>query len=68
MEQRKKNNLTDLLMIHGAVLLFGLAGVISKGITTGSMMITFGRVFFSSITLYILYTLQGYKNLNKAQK
>ena len=54
MEQRKKNNLTDLLMIHGAVLLFGLAGVISKGITTGSMMITFGRVFFSSITLYIL--------------
>ena len=40
MEQRKKNNLTDLLMIHGAVLLFGLAGVISKGITTGSMMIT----------------------------
>ena len=54
MEQRKKNNLSDLLMIHGAVLLFGLAGVISKGITTGSMMITFGRVFFSSITLYIL--------------
>ena len=54
MEQRKKNNLTDLLMIHGAVLLFGLAGVISRGITTGSMMITFGRVFFSSITLYIL--------------
>ena len=46
MEQRKKNNLSDLLMIHGAVLLFGLAGVISKGITTGSMMITFGRVFF----------------------
>lgn len=54
MEQRKKNNLSDLLMIHGAVLLFRLAGVISKGITTGSMMITFGRVFFSSITLYIL--------------
>ena len=47
MEQHKKNNLSDLLMIHGAVLLFGLAGVISKGITTGSMMITFGRVFFS---------------------
>ena len=45
MEQRKKNNLTDLLMIHGAVLPFGLAGVISKGITTGSMMITSGGCF-----------------------
>lgn len=66
MEQRKKNNLSDLLMIHGAVLLFGLAGVISKGITTGSMMITFGRVFF--FVDNALHSVHGHKDLHKAQK
>ena len=66
MGQRKKNNLTDLLMIHGAVLLFGLAGVISKGITH--------RLHDDNLRAGVflvdnaLHSVHGHKDLHKAQK
>lgn len=44
----------SLLMIHIAVLFFGMAGVIGRGLTIPSFAVTFGRVFFSSITLFIV--------------
>lgn len=52
--EKERSSLGDLLRIHCAVFFFGLSGVISRGITADSMTITFGRVFFSSITLYII--------------
>ena len=44
----------SLLMIHIAVLFFGMAGVIGRGLTIPSFAVTFGRGFFSSITLFIV--------------
>ena len=44
----------SLLMIPIAVLFFGMAGVIGRGLTIPSFAVTFGRVFFSSITLFIV--------------
>lgn len=44
----------DLILLHLAVMLFGLAGVISKFISLPAISVTFGRVFFSSIFLWIL--------------
>lgn len=46
-----------LLLLHFAVLFFGMAGVISRGLTLPSFAVTFGRVFFSSITLFIVIKL-----------
>lgn len=47
----------SLLMLHIAVLFFGMAGVIGRGLTVPSFAVTFGRVFFSSITLFIVLKL-----------
>lgn len=44
-----------LLKINIAVLLFGLAGILAKFIDLPALAITFGRVFFSSLTL-LLYS------------
>lgn len=43
----------NLLKIHIAVLLFGLAGVIGKSVTVPAIVVTFARVFFSSLFLLI---------------
>ena len=34
-------------LLHLAVMLFGLAGVIGKFVTLPAILITFGRVFFN---------------------
>jgi len=47
----------SLLMLHFAVLFFGMAGVIGRGLSIPSFAVTFGRVFFSSITLFIVIKL-----------
>lgn len=41
----------SLIEIHGAVLLFGLAGLFGKVLTLSPMIIVLGRVFFASIFL-----------------
>ena len=42
---------SGLLLIHCAVLLFGLAGLFGKTIDLSSLQITWGRTFFASISL-----------------
>ncbi|NMM64979.1 EamA family transporter [Clostridium sp. P21] len=44
----------SLMDVHLAVFLFGLAGLFGKWLSLLSMIIVFGRVFFSSIFLLIL--------------
>lgn len=44
----------DLAQIHFAVFLFGLAGLFGKLVQLPSIIIVLGRVFFSSIFLYII--------------
>lgn len=46
-------NKSHILYLNIAVLLFGFAGLFAKWIHIPSLGITFGRVFFSSITLFI---------------
>ncbi len=50
MEEKNKS----LLKIHLSVLLFGLSGLFGKLISLSSTVIVFGRVFFSSIFLFII--------------
>lgn len=50
---RKKS----LLYVNIAVLLFGLAGLFGKWISLPSYAITFGRVLFSSLTLFLVLML-----------
>lgn len=47
-----------LLFTHFAVLLFGLAGVIGKAVTLPAILVTFGRVAFSSVALLIFMKLK----------
>lgn len=44
----------EIISLHIAVMLFGLAGVIGKFISVPAILVTFGRVFFSSIFLLII--------------
>lgn len=46
-----------LLTVHCAVLLFGLSGLFGKLITLPSIIITWGRVGFSSLFLFLLLKL-----------
>ncbi|MBV4419229.1 DMT family transporter [Clostridium tyrobutyricum] len=50
MEEKNKS----LLKIHLSVFLFGLSGLFGKLISLPSTVIVFGRVFFSSIFLFII--------------
>lgn len=50
MDKKKQS----LLEIHLAVLLFGLAGIFGKLISLPSPLIVLGRVFFSSLFLFLL--------------
>lgn len=43
-----------LIEIHTAVFLFGLAGLFGKWITLSPIFIVLGRVFFASITLFLI--------------
>ena len=49
-----KNKNNGLLYVHLAVLLFGLSGLFGKLILLPAIIITLGRVFFSSIFLFSL--------------
>ena len=53
----KKSNTSSLLQAHLAVLLFGLAGVIGRGVASPAFVVTFARVLFSSITLGLFFLL-----------
>lgn len=44
----------NLMQIHFAVLLFGLSGLFGKLLLLPSTIIVFGRVFFSSIFLFVI--------------
>ena len=48
-----KNQTPYVLQVHCAVLLFGLAGVLGKSIAVPAVIITLGRVVFSSAVLYM---------------
>ena len=56
-------NLRSFIYLNTAVLLFGLAGLFGKWIDLPSLGITFGRVFFSSLSLgiFMLLTRQSFK-------
>lgn len=49
-----KNKNIGLMTVHLAVLLFGLSGLFGKLITLPAIIITLGRVFFSSLFLLCL--------------
>lgn len=63
MDKKNKN----LAQIHFAVFLFGIAGLFGKLVTLPSIIIVLGRVFFSSIFLFIvmLYLKKDMKLKNK---
>lgn len=44
----------SLFSVHIAVMLFGLSGLFAKMVDLPSIIITFGRVFFSSLFLFLL--------------
>lgn len=58
----------NLMEIHIAVLLFGMSGLFGKLLTLPSIVIVSGRVFFSSIFLYILIAYQKKGIKLKAKK
>lgn len=60
-------NKRSLIYLNIAVLLFGLAGLFGKWIDLPSLGITFGRVFFSSLSLaaFMLLTSQSFKVANR---
>lgn len=49
----------DLVQIHVAVFLFGLAGLFGKLVAQPAVIIVLGRVFFGAIALFILYQYRG---------
>ena len=55
-------------LLHLAVMLFGLAGVIGKFVTLPAILITFGRVSFSSIFLLIIILIKKEKVRNLQNK
>lgn len=54
MQTTKQTNRRALLFIHFSVLLFGLSGVIGRGVSAPAFVVTFGRVFFSSLILWVI--------------
>jgi len=48
---KKRGSGGAVLLLHAAVLLFGLSGVIAKYISASAIVITLGRVIFSSVIL-----------------
>ena len=60
-------NKRSLIYLNMAVLLFGFAGLFAKWIDLPSLGITFGRVFFSSLSLgiFMLITQQSFRVENR---
>lgn len=59
--QNRETVKKHLAQIHIAVFLFGLAGLFGKLIVLPAAIIVLGRVFFGSISLYIIMKLMGQK-------
>lgn len=51
----------EIFLLHLAVMLFGLAGVIGKFVSLPAVIVTFGRVFFSSVFLLIMVLIKKEK-------
>ena len=49
----------NLLQIHIAVVLFGLAGLFGRLVEQPAVIITLGRVFFASISMFLLFKSRG---------
>ena len=49
-----ENSRISLIKIHGAVLLFGIAGLFGKWITLPSSFITWGRCVFAFVALFVI--------------
>jgi drug/metabolite transporter (DMT)-like permease len=60
MEKRK-----NLLEIHAAVVLFGLAGLFGKWLIFSPVLIVLGRVFFASLALFLVILVSRQKLLLK---
>jgi len=52
-----ENKKSSLIQLHIAVLLFGISGLFGKFLTQPSIIIVLGRVFFSSIFLFLGLTI-----------
>lgn len=49
----------SLLEIHVAVVLFGLSGLFARYVGQPAVIIALGRVFFASISMYLLFRYKG---------
>ena len=58
----------SLIKIHIAVLLFGITGLFGKFITLPAVLITFGRVFFSSSTFLVFFKVKNIDYKLKSKK
>lgn len=58
----------EIISLHLAVMLFGLAGVIGKFVSIPAILSTFGRVFFSSLFLLILTLIKKEKIVLRCKK
>lgn len=56
---KNRGKATGLMNVHLAVLFFGLAGLFGKLLPLPSPLIVLGRVFFASLTLFIIMALTG---------
>lgn len=54
-----QNHKNDLLTIHIAVMLFGLAGLFGKLLHVSPLMIVFGRVFFASLVILLFIVIKN---------
>lgn len=58
----------EIYLLHIAVMLFGLAGVIGKFVTVPAILVTFARVFFSSLFLLIIMLIKKEKIFLNSKK
>ncbi len=56
-----KDTTRSLIEIHIAVVLFGLSGLFARYVGQPAVIIALGRVFFASISMYLLFRYRGTK-------
>lgn len=54
-----KDKTKSLIEIHIAVVLFGLSGLFARYVGQPAVIIALGRVFFASISMYLLFRYRG---------
>ena len=57
-----QNNRKDIIYLHIAVMMFGVAGVIGQFVEVPSVMVALGRVICSSILLLITLSITDFGN------